>query len=386
VSRPREPVIVGVYTTKQARRLEGRYSQDVVFEAVLGAIADAGLSPREVDGAAIDWPGPGGAPGDAASWAPFLHQPLSWIDIHHMDTAGVRGVLKAASAIESGLCEVAVVGSGSAGVYSAGGQAVGSDMGMEFGEPYGASTLSHFALVAQRHMHEFGTTQEQIAHISATIRNHGHVNPEASGYGAGPYDVERILASPLIATPLHRLDCCLINEGGAALVLTTAERARDLKARPVRILGGAMEFYDGNYANPALYRDQRDLGKAAAKKTFGRAGVSVADVDVFSVYDPCSFEVLRLFEMLGACKEGEGGAFCAGDRLTLAGTHPTNLDGGMLAYSWTGTAQLTMKAIEGVRQVRGTAGNHQVPDAELALVSNAGSGAMHIEMMLLGRA
>jgi len=124
---------------------------------------------------------------------------------------------------------------------------------------------------------------------------------------------------------------------------------------------------------------------AAATRTIVSAIHAESGEDVFSVYDPCSFEVLRLFEMLGACKEGEGGAFCAGDRLTLTGTHPTNLDGGMLAYSWTGTAQLTMKAIEGVRQVRGTAGNHQVSGAELAFVSNAGSGAMHIEMMLLGK-
>ncbi|MGH7292337.1 MAG: thiolase C-terminal domain-containing protein, partial [Myxococcota bacterium] len=167
-------------------------------------------------------------------------------------------------------------------------------------------------------------------------------------------------------------------------VLTTRERARDLKNRAVQILGGGMEFFDGNYANPALYREQRHLGKQAARRTFGRAGAQVADIDVFSIYDPCSFEVLRLFEMLGACAEGEGGPFCGGDRLTLSGSHPTNLDGGMLSCSWTGTGQLTMKAIEGIRQLRGSAGGHQVAGAELAFVSNAGSGAAHVEMMLLG--
>jgi acetyl-CoA acetyltransferase len=384
-SNSRRATIVGVYQTQQARTLPGRTSQDLVVEAVKGAIADAGLKPRDVDGAAVDWPGPGGAPRDAENWAMYLKQPLSWCVSHHLLTAGVRGVLEAAAAVEAGLCEIAVVGSGRAGPFSADGAAPGANMSMEFAEPYGSSVMAQFALVAMRHMHEFGTTPEQLAHVAATIRNHGHVNPEAVMFGAGPYTAADVLASPLIATPLHRLDCCLMNEGGAALVVTTAERARDLKAHPVPILGGGMEFFQGNYANPPLYRELRHLGRDAAARTFGPAGVLAGDVDVFSLYDPVSFEVLRQFEILGLCAEGEGGAFCAGDRLTLQGSCPTNLDGGMLAGSWTGTAQLTLKVIESVRQLRRVNGHRQVPDAELALASNAGSGAQHIELVLLGR-
>jgi acetyl-CoA acetyltransferase len=383
---PRRATIVGVYQTRQARTLPGRTSQDLVIEAVKGAIADAGLKPRDVDGAAVDWPGPGGAPRDAENWAMYLKQPLSWCVSHHLLTAGVRGVLEAAAAVEAGLCETAVVGSGRAGPFSADGAAPGANMSMEFAEPYGSSVMAQFALVAMRHMHEFGTTQEQLAHVAATIRNHGHVNPEAVMFGAGPYTAADVLASPLIASPLHRLDCCLMNEGGAALVITTAERARDLPRPPVLILGGGMEFFQGNYANPPLYRDLRHLGRDAAARAFGRAGVQPADIDVFSLYDPVSFEVLRQFEMLGLCAEGEGGAFCAGDRLTLQGSCPTNLDGGMLAGSWTGTAQLTLKVIEAVRQLRHANGARQVPDAELALATNAGSGAQHVELMVLGRA
>jgi acetyl-CoA acetyltransferase len=385
VQHPRQPTIVGVYQTRQAKELPGRTSQDLVIEAVKGAIADAGLRPRDVDGAAIDWPGPGGAPAEAANWAMYLQQPLSWVDSHHLDTAGVRGVLKAAAAVEAGLCDVAVVGSARAGPFSTDGSAPGANMNMEFTEPYGASVIAQFALVAQRHMYEFGTTQEQIASVSATIRNHGHVNPEAVMYGAGPYTVDDIIASPWIATPFHRLDCCLINEGGCALVITTAERARDLPHAAVRVVGGAMEFFQGHYANPPLYRDLRDLGKKAVAKVFGRAGATPNDVDVFSLYDPVSFEVIRQFEMLGLCAEGEGGAFVQDERLGLGGQCPTNLDGGMLAGSWTGTGQLTLKVIEGVRQLRRSCGARQVPDAELALITNAGSGAQHVELMLLGR-
>jgi acetyl-CoA acetyltransferase len=382
---PREAVISGIYQTRQAKTLPGRTSQDVVIEAVKGAIADAGLAPRDVDGAAIDWPGPGGAPNESANWAMYLQQPLSWIDSHHLDTAGVRGVLKAAAAVEAGLCDVAVVGSGRAGPFSTDGTAPGANMSMEFSEPYGSFVVAQFALVAQRHMHEFGTTAEQIAHVSATIRNHGHVNPEAVMFGAGPYTIDDVLGSPWIATPFHRLDCCIMNEGGCALVITTRERARDLPQPAIRILGGGMEFFQGHYANPPLYRDMRHLGKKAAARAFAKAGVSARDIDVFSLYDPVSFEIIRQFEMLGLCAEGEGGAFVADGRLALDGECPTNLDGGMLAGSWTGTGQLTLKVIEGVRQLRATCGARQVDSAELALISNAGSGAQHVELMVLGR-
>jgi len=203
---------------------------------------------------------------------------------------------------------------------------------------------------------------------------------------AGPYTVADVLASPMIASTFHRLDCCLMNEDGCALVITTAERARDLPQHPVRVLGGGMEFFRGNYANPPLYAQMRHLGKQAAARAFGKAGVRAQDIDVFSLYDPVSFEVLRQFEMLGLCGEGEGGSFCANGRLDVDGDCPTNLDGGMLAGSWTGTGQLTLKVIEGVRQLRRVNGTRQVRDAELALISNAGSGAQHIELMVLGRA
>ncbi|HEU0204479.1 MAG TPA: thiolase family protein [Burkholderiaceae bacterium] len=385
MQRARQPTIVGVYQTRQARQLPGRTSQDLLIEAVKGAIADAGLEPRDVDGAAIDWPGPGGAPAEAANWAMYLQQPLAWVTSHHLDTAGVRGVLKAAAAVETGLCDVAVVGSARAGPFSSDGALPGANMSMEFTEPFGASVITQFALVAQRHMFEFGTTPEQLASVAATIRNHGHVNPDAVMYRAGPYTVADILASPWIATPFHRLDCCLINEGGCALVITTAERARDLPRPQVKVAGGAMEFFQGHYANPPLYRDMRHLGKKAVAKAFGRAGVTPHDIDVFSLYDPVSFEVIRQFEMLGLCAEGEGGSFVLNGRLDREGLCPTNLDGGMLAGSWTGTGQLTLKVIEGVRQLRRDCGARQVAEAELALISNAGSGAQHIELMILAR-
>jgi acetyl-CoA acetyltransferase len=385
MGNPRQATVVGLYVTKLARTLPGRRSQELIIEAVKGAIDDAGIDPKSIDGTAIEWAGPGGAPGDNANWAPYLRQPLAWTNDHFMDQAGARGVLKAAAAIEMGLCDTVVIGGGRAGPWSTDGTAVGAALNLEFADPFGSSTMIQFATVAQRHMHEFGTTPEQMAEVAAVIRNHGHVNPEAAMYGAGPYTVADILASPMITTPFHRLECCLIQEGACAIVMTTAERARNLKQRPVHVLGGGMEFYRGAYANPPLYREMKNLGKDAVRRACGRAGVTPHDIDVFNLYDAVSFEVIRQFEMLGLCNEGEGGAFIQNGRITLGGQCPTNLDGGLLSHAWVGTAQLTLKIIEGVRQLRGSCGPRQVEDAELALVTNAGSGAQHIELAILGR-
>jgi acetyl-CoA acetyltransferase len=383
--RPRQAAIVGLHLTEQARRLPGRKPLELQIEAVKGALADAGLDAREVDGVAVAWTGPGGATDEVASWAQYFRTPLAWTAEHYMDDAGARAVVKAAAAIEAGLCDVVIIGSGAVGLFKPGGAAVGSSNGHEFADPFGSSAMAQFALVVQRYMHEFGFGPEPFAHVAATIRNHGHVNPEAVMFGAGPYSVDDILASPIIASPLHRLECSLVAEGACAIVMTTAERARDLRQPPVSVLGGGMEFWAGAYANPPLYRDMRRMGLDASRRTFAKAGVQATDIDVFSLYDAVSFEVVRQFEMLGFCDEGEGGDFVAGDRLTLGGDCPTNLDGGILSHSWIGTGQLTLKVIECVRQLRGTCGPRQVPGAELALATNAGSGAQHMEMALFGR-
>ncbi|MGE0742531.1 MAG: thiolase family protein [Hyphomonadaceae bacterium] len=382
--RPRQAAIVGLHVTKQARRLEGRTQLDLLIEAADGALVDAAVDARDVDGAAIAWPGPGGVPNEVGSWARLFKSPLSFTNEHWSDTAGARGILKAAAAIEAGLCETVVLGSGTAGQFTSGTVGVGD--GIEFADVYGSTAMAQFALVMRRYMHEYGVGPEPFAHVAATIRNHGHVNPEAVMFGAGPYTVADVLASPLIAAPLHRLECALVAEGACAIVMTTLERARDLPNAPVLVLGGGMEFYGAAYANPPLLSEMGLMGRDAVKRTFALAGAQPADVDVFCLYDAVAFEVVRQFEMLGLCNPGEGAAFTAGDRLTLDGDCPTNLDGGILSHSWIGTGQLTLKAIECARQLRHACGARQVADAELALATNAGSGARHIEMALFGRA
>ncbi len=375
--------IVGVYATEQGRQLPHRTALDLAQEAVFGAITDAGLTLADVDGAAADWPGPGGHPGDAGSWAGVFGHPLSWTSDGMLDAAGSRGILKAAAAIDAGLCDVAVVGGGMAGRY-AGGASVGPGLApLEFTDVWGAYVAPLFALVATSHMHEFGTTPEQVALAAATIRNNGHVNPEATMYGRGPYTVADVLASPMIASPLHRLEICLSGEGGAAVVLTSAARAKDLPHPVVRVLGGAMEFTGGPYVAPPQYREVGRLGARATRRALSMAGVGVADVDVFNLYDPNSFEIIRQVEVLGLCGEGEGGAFIEDGNIGLDGRHPINPDGGCLAYAWNGTQQMTLKAVESVRQLRGWAVN-QIPGATVAVAANAGSAAGHYEIAILG--
>jgi acetyl-CoA acetyltransferase len=183
----RTAVIVGIYATEQRRALPERTSTDLAPESVLGALADAGLTTGDVDGVAVDWPGPTGQIGYTTSWARIFGHPINYMTDSVQDNAGPQGVMKAAAALTVGLCEVLVLGGGRAGrpigPVSSGTTTGG---GFEFMNRYGAHVMPQFALVAQRHMHEFGTTPRQLAEVAATIRNNSAENPEAVMHGKGP--------------------------------------------------------------------------------------------------------------------------------------------------------------------------------------------------------
>jgi acetyl-CoA acetyltransferase len=372
--------IVGVYATEQAKYID-RTTFDITWEAISGALDDAGLSPDDVDGVAARWPGPGGLPGDTNSWGRFLGRDgLRWTVDGDKGTGGVRAVVSAATAISAGVCETVVIGGGRAGAEK------DRRVLNEFSDPWGAWGVTVYALVAQRHMYEFGTKPEHLAKVAATIRNHGYVNPEAVMFGRGPYTVEDVLASPYVATPFHLLDVSMFAQGGAAMVMTTLERAKDLRQTPIVVLGAGYDVLQANYVNPPLYREVGQIGKKTAERVFGQAGVRPEDVDVFNLYDPNSFEIIRQFETIGLCKEGEGGPFVADHDLGINGDFPTNPDGGLLSYAWCHMQTQTMKVIESVKQLRGQAGPRQVKDAALAMAANAGAGSHHWEMALLARA
>jgi acetyl-CoA acetyltransferase len=307
----------------------------------------------------------------------------------------IPAILEAATAIACGLTTTVLVATASAGVYTErASTAPWTRPNNQYVAPYGMFTAAEFALIARRHMHRYGTTPEQIATVAATIRNNGHVNPDAVYSGRGPFDPQDVLDSRLVADPFHLLDCSMTSEGGCGMLLTTVDRARDTRTSPVFILGGNTDTYGNAYrAAPAF-----DLGGAgdpelvngwagrrAARHSFAMSGLSPTDVDTCEFYDPFSFEIIRQFESFGFCKEGEGGPFAMGGTIEVGGEFPVTTDGGCMSFSHAGaTAQLLQRVIRGVQQLRGECRSRQVDGAEVALCTGGGAGAMFTDVLLLG--
>jgi acetyl-CoA acetyltransferase len=225
-------------------------------------------------------------------------------------------------------------------------------------------------------MWRFSTSPEQIAYVSSVIRNNGSRNPEAIYYNRGPYTVEDILASRMIADPYHLLDCCMTGEGGSAMVLTSAERACDLKQPAVRVLSGAWDSWGPSYTHPPTYDQVGMWGRMAGDRAFAGAGLQRSDVDVFEFYDNFSWEIIRAFEALRYCEVGEGADFVAGDAIEVGGRYPIVTDGGTMSHSHTGESQRYQRVVQAVRQLRGTSIVNQVAGAEVALVAQLGDVAI----------
>jgi acetyl-CoA C-acetyltransferase len=353
-------------------------------ESARGALEDAGLTIRDVDGFFTSGVGPIGI----LSLAQHLNLRPCYLDAQDIGGSSfVSHCLHAAAAIDAGLCSVALVTYGSTAASERFAIGTGGGFVMSpadaYEAPYGPTIVGSYALVAQRHMHEYGTTGAQLAEIAVTMRRHASMNPHAKY--RDPITVDDVLASRVISSPLHLLDCCMISDGGGALVLTSAERARDLRKAPALILGAAEALRHHGVGD-------RDLLDVAARQSgplaFERAALSHADVDLCMVYDSYTITVLATLEALGFCKPGEGGAFCADGRLAFDGALPTNTDGGGLSSNHPGMRGIFL-VIEAVRQLRGERGDVQVRDCEVALVHGTGGmlGQRHSGVtMLLGKA
>jgi acetyl-CoA C-acetyltransferase len=375
--------VAGVYE-HPTRFAPDKTQYQLHVESVRGALADAGLSVADVDGLFTSGVGPIGI----MSLAQHLNLRPCYMDSQAIGGSSfVSHCLHAAAAIDAGLCSVALVTYGSTAASER--FAIGTGGGMpsdppdHFEAPFGPTIVGSYALVAQRHMHEYGTTSEQLAEIAVTMRRHAALNPE-SKY-RDPITVEDVLASRIISSPLHLLDCCIISDGGGALVLTSTERARDLAKPPVVILGGAEAVRHQGIGD-------RDLLDIAARQSgplaIQRAGITHDDVDMCMVYDSYTITVLATLESLGFCKPGEGGAFCADGRIGLGGALPVNTDGGGLSSNHPGMRGIFL-VIEATKQLRRERGAAQVPDASLALVHGTGGmlGQRHSGVtLILGRA
>lgn len=367
MSLSRKACLAGVYE-HPTRFAPDKSMFQIAAESIRGALHDCGLTIKDVDGLAMAGIGMSGM--GILGFCDYLNLNPNYVDSTSIGGSSfVAHSAHAAAAIAAGLCEVCVVAFGSTiasyrGPTGAGGG--GADTCDQFEIPFGPTTVGSYAMVAQRHMHEYGTTPEQLAEVAVTMRLHASMNPVAKY--RNPITVEDVLASRVISSPLHLLDCCIISDGGGALVITSAERARNLKKKPVYILG------TGEAVRHAA-RGQRDFLDIAAaqsgKLAFERAGVKHADIDMAMIYDSFTITVVSTLENLGFCKPGEGGAFVSGGRLRFDGEFPINTDGGGLSSNHPMMRGMFL-VIEATKQLRGECGPRQVKDCRIALVHGTG--------------
>ncbi|UZE47852.1 thiolase domain-containing protein [Rhodopseudomonas sp. P2A-2r] len=374
----RKACIAGAFE-HPTRKAPDKTVAELHAECAKGALADAGLELRDVDGyfCAGDAPGLG-----ANSMADYLG-----LMPRHIDTTDTGGssylihVAHAAQAITLGKCDVALItlagrprSDGSSGVVPRNVTAATPDVPWEM--PYGPLTVNMYALVAARHMYEYGTTSEQLAWIKVAAAAHAQHNPNAMLREA--VSVEQVLESPMISDPLRRLDCCVVSDGGGALIVVRPEIARSLKRPVVNVLGTG-EAIKGQQ------NGQVDLTWSGAAlsgpRAFEEAAVKPADIQYASIYDSFTITVLMQLEDLGFCAKGQGGRFVAdGNLISGIGKLPFNTDGGGLCNNHPANRGGITKVIEAVRQLRGEAHPKvQVPDCRLALAQGTGGllGSRH---------
>ncbi len=368
--------IVGIGETRYAR--DKSWSPTTLalhLDAAVRAIEDAGLAMRDIDGL-LPFPGLSSAEEIAANLG--ISELRFTSTVHLGGASPVASLLHASLAIGAGVAQHVLIPAGWAGYSGVRARQTvsmevqslpGGGIARDFYIPYGLTAPPQwYALMARRHMAEFGTTPEQLGAIAVAMRRHAQANPNAVMRGR-PMTLADYLASPMIADPYRLLDCCLETDGGAALVVTSEERARDLAKRPVRILGAAV-----GQPHPAdeivSRKDWFQIGlTSAAPRAFGQAGVRPSDADFAQIYDCFTFEVLQQIEEAGFCKRGEGGAFVAGGRIELGGELPINTHGGLLSEAHVVGMN---HVVEAVRQLRGEAGERQVAGAELGVVTGFG--------------
>jgi acetyl-CoA C-acetyltransferase len=383
-TQKRRAAIVGLY--EWPKRKDPTVSANQMKAAsIKAALDDAGLEWSDVDAVYDAGDGEGGALGSISSYLGFRPNVI--------DTTQVGGssyefhAAHALRAIEEGKCKVAVLSYGSIAAsqripIGTGGGRPGGNWSGNMESPYGVTLIANYAMVAQRHMAEYGTTSEQLAEISIATRHHALRNPDAKQglidlgvKGVGEITVDDVMNSRMIADPLHLLECCLVTDGGGAIIIAAPEVAARTKKKPVWILGtGEAMSYVTN---------RGDITVSAAAQSgpiaFGQAGVTADEIDIAMIYDSFSITVGVMLEDLGFCKKGEVGEYIQGGRMRFdnPGGPALNTDGGGLSSNHPGMRGIFL-LMEAARQLRGES-TSQVKDAKLAVAHGNGGflGALH---------
>ncbi|SDH60401.1 acetyl-CoA C-acetyltransferase [Alteribacillus persepolensis] len=355
------------------RLAENKSTAVLHAECAKGALEDAGLSIEDVDGYFCA----GDAPGGALSMVDYLG-----LNVRHVDSTDTGGssyivhVSHAAQAIAAGKCDVALItmagrprAAGRNGVKPKAASPNIPDVPFEV--PFGPTAVNEYAMAAKRHMHEYGTTSEQLAWVKVAASHHAQYNPNARLQDV--VNVDDVLHSPMISDPLHRLDCCVVSDGGGAVVVVSPEIAKSLKRPLVRVMGagespkGQMGGKDDFTYTGAVW---------SGRRAFDEAGVTPSDIKYASVYDSFTITVVMQLEDLGFCEKGEGGKFVSdGNLISGVGKLPINTDGGGLNNNHPTSRGGMTKVIEAVRQLRGEAHPKvQVKDCDIAMAHGTGGG------------
>ena len=385
-----QTAVVGIGQTPFTRGTESS-TLELHLQAALEAIEDAGLSPADIDGVM-----PNELAGTIAEDF-ILNLGLPALSFSSTIRTGgasfVSAIQSAALAIVGGVAQHVLLVAGRRG-YSAQRVSLTSEGAIpphpvmrhvdEFERPFGNTVASQwFAQAARRHMHEYGTTSEDFGRIAVTIRQHANKNPRALMFEK-PLSLEQHQASPMIADPLRLFDCSLETDGATAIVLTSADRARDLAKTPVSILGVG----EGHGAPPTSITQKRDMTEIeglalAARRAYAMAGLSAADMDAAQIYDGFSWIVLASLEACGFCGRGEGADFVRDGRIGLGGALPINTSGGLLSEGHCSGANLVSEAVRQLR--REVEAERQIEHCERILVT--GEGDFHEgAALVLGRA
>ncbi len=377
--------IVGIGETEYTRWGKATKSElTLALEAIVKAVEDAGVSMDDVDG--------------FASYASERQDPITlanalgvkqlrYESLHWGGGGGgmPAGVMRAMLAVATGAAKYVVAYRSLAqGQFGRFGQSRGPAVasgGMAFSAPFGLLTPPQtFALQTRRHMYEYGTSSRQLGAVAVASYKHAQKNPRAVMHGR-PITIDDHQASRMITDPFRLYDCCQENDGACAVVLTSAERARDLKQKPVYIVAASQ---GSGYREAAGANNKHNYAsanfKAVADDLFARAGVTPQDIDVAQMYENFTGMVIMALEDHGFCKKGEGGPFVENGNIEIGGNLPINTSGGNLAEAYIHGFE---HVIEGVRQMRG-ASTCQVPDAELCLVAG-GPGVAPCSDLILRR-
>jgi len=385
--------IVGIGELKPSKTPPpGKTGWGLIAEVSRMAIEDAGLRKEDIDGIICEPPLMEPAAGPPSLMAEYLQIPIRYGGVAGIFGASGAGMIwRAAAVIDAGLCDNVLCVTGERTDPKAWGNlaaqmeaSLAFSPEAQFENPHGPLLAnSGYALIAQRHAYEYGTTDEQRARIAVDQRTNACANPDALFYGK-PITVEDVLGSRMVCSPLHLLEIVMPCSGAAAVIVTSADRAKSMRNPPAYLLGAGEFITHGSvtYA-PSLTTSPI---KVSAARAFKMAGVSPRDIDMVSVYDCYTITVLITLEDAGFCKKGEGGPFVEATDMTYKGTLPLNTHGGQMSFGQAGLAGGMSHVTEAARQLMGRAGERQVPDCELVFVNGNGGIMSEQASLVLGTA